>query len=448
MGRGLTNSAQDASGLIGAETYRRFFADSGYFALDPAKIMRIDSNMSKKPKAQPTHTSSERSMVRRGGRPLSQDDAGFYWYREVNGFEKCDLNPWWSGINWADDIKARKARRSIEHRTPVPRTVLAGFLWEALRRLPDLPALLAEFGKMNCEDIVGEVLPLQEGLAILAERQQALVRFLGEDGMLVVNALTILSKNWKLCFENLPQESKDQWEGCYSALWHKVGEPGSVPAAPAELPATEPMEYWGQGGTAFDLLIKHKVGHFDPKTVYEDFPVPSMFLRAFAKLVPSKGAAVDPTHPHSDFAPGKTDPCTYPWLSFGILERHLGRYHLHPLALAVDLSKSTEIIVRDLKKIIEEKRRALGICVADRRIKKESFDKIKALDQGVFGSSGTSLLARTVKEFKASAQLDLKNLIHQIGISMDPSKSETPQKKPTLDKEVKMLLDNAMRQPR
>jgi hypothetical protein len=395
---------------------------------------------SQKPAAQ----TSEPPAKNRGRLPTNETLMCF-WYRDVEGFEKCDVNPWWGVIEWDDEIKAKKAKRSLEHGKAAPRTVLAGFLWETIRRLPEFPTLMEEFRRLN-ESECDEKLPLSEQLNPVAQAQRAFVGFLGENGVLVIEALKILSKGWKLCFESLPQESKDRWEGCYLALWNKVGDPGSVPAAPAELPAIEPLEYWGQGRTAFDLLIKHPGGSLDGYRVYEDHPLPTLFLRAFAKLRSSKGTDEDLLDPHPDFTKGETEPCTYPWLSFGILEQHLAKYHLHPLALAVDLSKSTEMIVRDLRQIIGLKRQALGIAVADRRIKKESFDKIKALDQGVFGSSDTPLLAKTVREFKASARLSLNNLIYQMGLHVDCDKPSTPQMTQPVSKEVRQALDDLKRQ--
>lgn len=378
-------------------------------------------------------------IVNKKGRPSSEETLKYLWYRDVEGFERCNLKPWWSGIEWGEGIKAKKAKRSPKHRVTAPRTMHAGFLWETIRRLPDFPNLLQDFRRLDGEDLVGRVL-LPGELAILGEAQKAFVGFLEEYRVLVVRALRLLRSEWKLCFENLPQNSKDKWEGCYLALWNAVGKPGSVPAAPAELPAKEPLDYWGQGRTAYDLLITPPCS--GRLKIYESHPLPSLFLRSFAELLPGKDADVDQ---RPGFTEGKIDPCTYPWLSFGILEQCLDRYHLHPLALAVDLSKSNEMIVRDLKTIIEEKRRVLGISVADRRIRKESFDKIMALDQGVFGPPETPLLARTVKEFRASAQLNLDNLIYRMRCHMKGDDSAPPDQ--TVSDEVREFLEQAMLQP-
>ena len=183
----------------------------------------------------------------------------------------------------------------------------------------------------------------------------------------------------------------------------------------------------------------------DENKGYEDHPVPTLFLRAFAKVRPRKAEAENFIDPSPEFAKGKTDSLTYPWLSFGILEQHLAKYHLHPLALAVDLSKSTEMIVRDLRKLIESKRRELKITVADRRIKEASFSNIAALDREVFAKPVKPPLLSTVKAFKASARLNLDNLIYQISNHLDGGQPRTPPKRPAVSKEVKEALDESLR---
>ena len=218
---------------------------------------------------------SLRPAAKQRGRLPSEEAGKFAWYRGVEGFEKSQ---WWRGINWtknvaasvkagentrvkaSDATKAKKLRRSIQHPKSTPRDLLCeallpGFLWEAIRRLPEFPTLMEKYRRLSGSEC-DESLPSSARLISLAHRQQASTGFLDENGILVLPALEVLNKEWKLSFENLPQESKNQWEVSYLALWNKVGEPGSVPAVPAELPGTGPERFFGQGRTAFDLLPK------------------------------------------------------------------------------------------------------------------------------------------------------------------------------------------------
>jgi hypothetical protein len=200
--------------------------------------MEKDFGMSEGTKKRP------RPIKKRGRRP-SEETERYTWYRNVEGFERCCLDPWWDGIEWEDEIKAKKAKRSTEHRETMTHTTHAGFLWETLRRLPEFPTLMTAFGRLDSEDLQGQEISTAEGWDIFRQTQNALVSFIEQKGVLVVSALRMLSKDWKLCFNSLPQESKDKWEQSYSALWNEVGEHGSVPGVPSALPAVEPLDYWG-----------------------------------------------------------------------------------------------------------------------------------------------------------------------------------------------------------
>ena len=89
----------------------------------------------------------------------------------------------------------------------------------------------------------------------------------------------------------------------------------------------------------------------------------------------------------------------------------LKKHHLEPIAIAVDLSRSTDTILRDVKGIINAKRASLGIVEADRRIKLNSFAKIRDLDLEVCEPDGPPPFLSTVNQFERSAKLDLSDLI-------------------------------------
>ncbi len=330
-------------------------------------------------------------VAKKAGRPPSKQAQKYGEYRKIEGFKHCAVDPWWSKSEWSDMVRSSKANMH------------AGFLWEAVRRMPDFQTLLEGFRQLSGKLRVGEV-PITPDLI---ENEQNFVRFIKEFGMLVVDSLEILLSHWKLDFGNIPQDARERWFACYLAFWSKVGERGSVPTIPAEMPVeNETGPFTGQGRTAFDLLIK--IPGDGPRR-FVDRPLPTLFLDAFAEVRTSEGS------PEASLSQGAETPRRESnlVLKFGFLERHLKRHNMQPLALAVDLSKSTESIVRDFRRIIEDKRISLEICIADRRIKVESFRKIQTLDGEIFLSDGDPPLTKTVKEFEASAQIDLIPLISQ-----------------------------------
>jgi hypothetical protein len=256
----------------------------------------------------------------------------------------------------------------------------------------------------------------------MVSAMNAIGDFRQKNPQLVIDALDVLAAHWKDDYESLNEEAKSDWHGCYHELWLRVGKEGSIPAIPADLPADSTGQFKGQGRTAFDLLRSKATAAFGPYQSYDELPLPMLWLRQFSKLKPSKGTFVESLDSNSSLLPGKVKPDTYPWLSFGILERHLKKHHLHPLAIAMDLSKTNETIIRDLTKIINDKRTALGICIADRRIRPETFTRIKDLDREVFSSDKSPPLKKTVKSFEDCAQLDFGDLLYQIQEASNPSK--------------------------
>jgi hypothetical protein len=98
-----------------------------------------------------------------------------------------------------------------------------------------------------------------EALAMFGERDQKQVHLLNRYGMNVYDALGVLCTKWKLDYESLGKEEKERWLNSHQDLWHQIGEPGSVPAMPVDLPQEEGPDvgrWYGQGITAYDLLIE------------------------------------------------------------------------------------------------------------------------------------------------------------------------------------------------
>lgn len=353
---------------------------------------------------------SPESPAQRRGRPPSQRSVDYLWYRDVDGFDSGVQTPWWDEIKWEEEEKNRRASRSFKPPDADSTPIQAGFLWETARRFPELRKLIETFDllrgrDLEGRDLVAEGMSPDAALAEIAARNQATAAFDKACGMLVYNAVRVLCENWKESFTSLEGDAKEEWISSYQALWYEIGIGGTVPALPVEFPDEGPDvgKSYGQGITAFDLLKDAQGGGSSPASDFIDQPLPTVSLKSFAELSASEGQN-DGTGKF-----GRAE--SYPWVSFGILRNRLKPHQLHPLVLAINLAKDNESIVRDLMKIVQWKRRFLGLDVPRRRIRRESFEKIGALDREVLGNDGKCPLASTVKEFENAAQLDLQPLI-------------------------------------
>ena len=401
--------------------------------------MGRDFSMPAKVKRTAGQPASQDSPPRRPGRSAAPRATEYCWFRNIECFCGSGRNPWWENIDWDEEARSKQKKRSLKQLEMPPTRVHAGFLWEAVRRFPEFEKLMEGYKHLKHPGPLGKELT-DEVFSRLADATQNLVAFRQKQGHLVVKALEILSAHWKHDYGALDEETKSGWQECYLAFWFVVGQKGRVPATPADLPSADSKQFSGQGRTAFDLLILESGANSEGFKDFRGQPLPMMLLGKFAKLRPSGGTRAESYDANLSFVPGKVKADTYPWLSFGILEKHLARYQLHPLALGVDLSKSNDTIVRDLKKIINAKRKELGICVADRRIRTESFQKIKTLDQEVCGIEEKPPLTRTVNEFEASARLDLSGLLDRVLSHADSVKSEPRRGAQVSKKEIKSVL--------
>ena len=205
--------------------------------------------MAKKSPQPVDHPAPGKAGTKKVGRPPSVKALKFAWYREIEGFKNCSVDPWWDAIEWDEELRASKAKRSIKPKVISRRVMHAGFLWEAVRRLPNFPELLAGYRRLSGKDPVPDVLP---------EGRPEFVKFMKENGMPLVDALEILLEHWKQDFRHLPQHAKDGWQACYLAIWNKVGKRGSVPTAPAELPEENDTGHFSwQGRTVTDHFKMH-----------------------------------------------------------------------------------------------------------------------------------------------------------------------------------------------
>ena len=243
-------------------------------------------------------------------------------------------------------------------------------------------------------------------------RDQALSLLRGRIGPEVAEALEVLREHWRRSFDRLEGECLAKWKARYLSLWHLVGKPGTVPATPVAFPGHQAAYYAEQWRTVFDLLNREECD--DAVDGYAIMPVPGMFLSKFTKLRPPAQTLVERIDPLSRELPGRTNPNTYPWVSMGILTKRLSRNNMHPLLLAVDLSRNTESIIRDLKDIVDKARKSLGVPITDRRIKFDSFKNIVALDKQVRGNAGKPPFANVIRAFEGSAQIDLTKLVETV----------------------------------
>jgi hypothetical protein len=374
------------------------------------------------------------------GRPPSKRAKEFSWYGCLEEFETGHSKPWWEdGIDWVKETQARKATRSVEPRESFTCLAHPGFLWEALRRYPEAQKLIDALSALSTDASDGMTLSEEK----LIGAQQGSVRLTTEVGLNVKRVLDVLRKCWKHSFDRIPEEPKEVWMRFYVDLWHRVGKRGTVPTKPPDAP--EPFKDIGENSAAaaFDLLIG--VGSqnscSDSGGVFDELPHQTIFLKQFAKLRPGIERFNEPV---SSFAQGKTKPITYPWLSFGILNRRLAKIQMHPLALAVDFTKSTDSIMRDIRHLIDIKRKILGLKVADRRIRKESFDMISRLDKEICFSAKKIPLARTVKEFENSAQLDVNELLSLVETIRDQSSAANHQTLGLIHKAVAYCESNPL----
>ena len=67
--------------------------------------------MAKKSQKPAAQTSSSKPPAKKRGRQPSEEAGKYAWYRDVEGFEKCDVIQWWSGINWGEDQTKEKKRK-------------------------------------------------------------------------------------------------------------------------------------------------------------------------------------------------------------------------------------------------------------------------------------------------------------------------------------------------
>ena len=354
-------------------------------------------------------------VAKKGGRPPSTRAVEYCWYGEIEGFDTAgkDGTHWWESpeyIDWDKELAAKKSERSGSRGELVESVKLPGFLWEVLRRTPEVKRLVDALSGLHVAG--GEADGIGEGDAIA--RLNASTLLWGTVGPEVAEAMEVLRKHWLSSFDHLDAESMARWKARYLALWHHVGKPKTVPATPVAVPGGKaPAYYGGQWRTALNLLRAAESGEEEVGTRALQ-PVPGMFLQKFTKLRPPAQTLVERMDPLSKELPGKTNPNTYPWVSMGILTKRLGRNNMHPLLLAVDLSRTTESIIRDLKHIVDMERKSLGVCITDRRVKRESFQNIAELDKQVKNNDGHPPLANVIKAFEGSAQLDLTNLVKTV----------------------------------
>lgn len=378
-----------------------------------------------------------------GRRPSKRAEA-FSWYGCLDGFDTGHPKPWWeSGIDWDEETQARRATRSVEPRESFTGLAHPGFLWEALRRYPEAQRLIDALSVLSTDAADGMTLSDEK----LISARQGSVRLTTEVGLNVRRALDVLRKCWKYSFDRIPEETKNVWMRFYHDLWRQVGKSGTVPTKPPDSPELGKERGENSAAAAFDLLIG--VGSqnscSDSGGVFDELPLPTLFLKKFAKLRPGIEKFNESV---SSFAEGKTNPITYPWLSFGILNRHLAKYQMHPMALAVDFSKSTDSIMRDIRRLIDNKRRILGVVVSDRRIRKESFEMISRLDKEVCFSEKNIPLLKTVTDFEKSAQLDLSGLLARVETIRDQSSSADHQTLGLIQDAVAYCKSNPLGRPK
>ncbi|QTN31265.1 hypothetical protein HZ994_02600 [Akkermansiaceae bacterium] len=348
--------------------------------------------------------------VQKGRKPAPRAKE-FSWYGRLREFETGAGEPWWKRIKWEDETRSRKTKRSAKPRHSLASEVHPGFLWEALRRFPEAQKLIHITENLSSDALVGKVVKFEK----VKCHNEIAVQVMGEVGFNVLRTLDVLRENWRHPYDQIPNEPKNEWKAHYLELWHQIGQVGSVPTRIPDSQDCEGGVMAGQDKAAFDLLMD-EADHFDPQ------PMSGMFLENFAKLRPTEKYHTK----FNSFIPEGADLDSYPWLSFGILKGRLKVLQMHPMALAVDLSKTTDTILRDFKLLIDKKKKALGIVIADRRIRQESFEKIHQLDYDVRTRANHIPLIRTVKGFESSAKLDVSGFLARMEAICDPSPPTGP----------------------
>jgi hypothetical protein len=385
-----------------------------------------------------TDSSATSSKAKSKGKARAKE---FSWYGFLPEFETGGANPWWKGIDWEEETQSRREIRSLAPREPVTGLAHPGYFWEVLRRYPETRFLIDALLRLSGDELDGEPVEKLIGPALGS------VRLSNEVGLNVMSALRVLRENWQHSFDQIPRESKRDWMACYLELWHQVGKWGSVPTKPPAAPDYEGAIMAGQDKAVFDLLIESESpgSCSDCGGLFQEQPLPHMFLKKFAKLRPG---IEEYNESVSSFAPGKTKPDTYPWLSFGILKRHLAKHRMVPMALAVDLTKSTDSIMRDLRCLIDDKRKRLGIVVAGRRLRKEAFEMIRRLDHDVRTRAKNIPISRTVKEFENSAGLDLNKFLSRVEAIASESSTADPRAVRSIQESVAYVESNPLSIPK